>query len=806
MSAAAGGSVIRAAAHALDVLGFREALDLVAAHAGSPLGRAAILASLPSHDPEWIAREIGRVAELTALMESEAGWRAPAVPDARDPLRAAAAAGSVLGGADLLTVARLLEVTAEAASQLDAAEGAPLLAPLRGRLHPDDALRRRIDATVDAEGAVRDDASSDLRRIRRELEQARSGIVRELERFSAGLPDRVRVPDASVSVRDGRYVIAIRREGRGVVGGLVHDESASGATLFVEPPIAVDLMNRLRELERAETREVRRILAELTDAVRPSVDTLRDSLGGLVALDSLAGRARYALSIGARPPQVGPGDGPRLRIVGGAHPSLYGDGGDPVPFDLELAADERTLVVSGPNTGGKTVLLKAIGLIAALHQAGVAPPVRAGTVLPVFQGFFADIGDEQSIQASLSTFSAHLRNLRQLLERARPDSLVLIDELGSGTDPAEGAALARAVLEALTSAGATTVASTHLGALKRLASERAGVVNASMQFDAGRLEPTYRLEKGIPGRSYGLAIARRLGFPAALVDRAEELLPDAEREAERLLSELEARVRAAEAARADAGTRQAAAREREARLAEREAEVDAREREVELAASEGARRMLMEARAEVDAAIASVRAAGAEAIEEAAGAARARVESAARGHADRAARARRQDPAARPDPAGFAEGGTVRVRSTGAPGTLLELRDGAALVDVRGVRLRVPAADLDPAPEMGGPGRSKANPPRARAEAPSPAASVDASPEVDLRGLRAEEVAARLHPALDAAIVADLRSLRIIHGKGHGVLRDVVAELLAADRRVTSTRPGGAGEGGSGVTVAELGA
>ena len=807
MSAAAGGSVIRAAAHALDVLGFTEALERVAAHAGSALGRAAILASLPTDDPDWIGREIGRVAELTALMESEAGWRAPAVPDARGPLRAAAAAGSVLGGADLLAVARLLEATGEAAAQLEAADEAPLLAPLRDGLHPDDGLRRRIDAAVDPDGAVRDDASRELLRIRRELEQARSRIVRELERFAAGLPDRVRVPDASVSVRDGRYVIAVRREGRGVVGGLVHDESSSGATLFVEPPIAVELMNRLRELERAETREVRRILAELTDAVRPSAAALRASLDALVALDSLAGRARYALSVGARPPRFAGGDGPRLRILGGAHPSLYGAGGDPVPFDLELAADERTLVVSGPNTGGKTVLLKAIGLIAALHQAGVVPPVRAGTILPIFHGFFADIGDEQSIQASLSTFSAHLRNLRQLLERARPDSLVLIDELGSGTDPAEGAALARAVLESLTRVGATTVASTHLGALKRLASEMEGVANASMQFDAGRLEPTYRLEKGIPGRSYGLAIARRLGFPAALVDRAEALLPDTEREAERLLSELEARVRAAEDARSDAESRAAAVREREARLAEREAEVEARQREVELAASEGARALLMEARAEVDAAIANVREAGAVGLEEAAGAARARVEAAARGHAERAERARRPEAGAELAPDGFIEGGAVLVRSTGAPGTLLELRDGAAVVDVRGVRLRVPAEELEPAPETGRRGRREGDGARSRAAAhPPAAAAVDASFEVDLRGLRAEEVAARLHPALDAAVVADLPSLRIIHGKGHGVLREVVAELLAADRRVASARPGGVGEGGSGVTVAELGA
>ncbi|HSM34840.1 MAG TPA: Smr/MutS family protein [Longimicrobiales bacterium] len=798
MKGAARDPAERAAAHALAVLGLDDALALVAAHAASPLGAEAIRALRPAYDEPTVVEEMARVAAMHQLLADEPAWMPTAVPDARQPLKAASAVGSVLAGAGLVVISRLLEASRSASAQLDALDEASPLREFRERLHTDDALRKRIDTAIDEDGAVRDGASRALRDLRGELEQARSRIVRELERYAAGLPERVRVPDASVSVRDGRYVIAIRREGRSVVGGLVHDESASGNTLFVEPPVGIELMNRVRELERAETREVRRILAELSDAVRPAVPELRASLDALIGLDSLVGRARYALSVGAEPPTIAPADGPRLRIVGGSHPLLHAEGPEPVPFDLELGPDEATLVVSGPNTGGKTVLLKAIGLLAALHQAGVVGPLRAGTQLRVFRGFFADIGDEQSIEASLSTFSAHLRNLRQLLEAAHPGALVLIDELGSGTDPAEGAALARAILESLTRAGVTTVASTHLGALKRLAGEEAGVENASMEFDAAALAPTYRLRKGVPGRSYGLAIARRLGLPEDLVARGEELMPDAEREAERLLADLERKGRAAEAALREAEQRAERARAREEEVAARERAVELREREVEVAATEGARQMLLEARAEVDAAIAEVRRAGAGSIEDAASQARGRVEAAARDHAARSERVRRATPEPERDARTLRQGDAVRVRATGARGVLAELRDGEAVVEVRGVRLRLSAAELDP-------DRSPADTaPEGRPAPRPPPPDIEASSEVDLRGLRAEEVASRLHPALDAAVVADLGSLRVIHGKGHGILRDVVAELLAADRRVVTARPGGVGEGGAGVTVAEF--
>jgi DNA mismatch repair protein MutS2 len=626
---------------------------------------------------------------------------------------------------------------------------------------------------------------------------ARSRIVQKLEEFVGTLPARTRVADASVSLREGRYVIPIRREGRGDVGGLVHDESATGATLFVEPPIAIELMNRLRELELAEAREVQRILREMTESLRPHAREMTESLDALVRLDSLFARARWALECNGRRPEMLPSDSGVYEVVEGYHPLLLSGGSPVVPFALRLEEGERTMLVSGPNTGGKTVLLKAIGLISALAQAGVIPPVGPGTRLPLFRDIFADIGDEQSIEASLSTFSAHLRNLREILEHAAPDSLALIDEIGSGTDPAEGGALAQSILSELTGRGALTVATTHLGQLKLMASENPAVVNASLQFDPVELRPTYRLQKGVPGRSYGLAIARRLGFPADLLVHAESYLAQEERDLGLLLVELEQRERAMDDALAEAEAARTEAVELRAGLLERERAVEERERHGERRARQEAREILLQAREDVEATIRELRRAASEsanagALEEAFRGARRSVEERAQAEADRMPEA----PA--PEPAGdLVEGARVRIAATGAEGVVLELRDDRALVEAGGVRLQVGVGGLHVVAHREEPERPKR---RGGWSAPD----FDAASEIDLRGLRADEVATQLQPAIDAAIQAALPSLRIIHGKGTGALREVVAELLRSDRRIGSFRAGGLGEGGTGVTVVEL--
>jgi DNA mismatch repair protein MutS2 len=800
--------------HALDVLQFPEALAVVAGHASSTLGAEAVRALLPSDSLAEVIDELRRVDQMLGLLLRAADWAVPTIPDVRRALRRLHIEGSSLEGTELRDAGELMRSVHDVRRVLHMhREHFPLIAELVERLHRFEAEEEVIRRAIDSSGAVRDDASRELARLRREIRGARSRIVAQLEQYITTLPARIQVPDASVTVREGRFVVPIRRGGRGEVGGIVHDESATGHTLFIEPPVALELMNRLRELELAETREVLRILRELTAQLRPRADELDDSFETLITVDTLVARARYALQNNGRRPEMLPAGTRELRVNRGFHPLLLAAGADVVPFDLTMEGVERTLLVSGPNTGGKTVLLKALGLIAALAQAGIIPPVAENTRLPLFTDFFADIGDEQSIEASLSTFSAHLRNLREVLENAGGESLALIDEIGSGTDPVEGGALAQAILLDLTERGTLTVATTHLGQLKELATEHAGVVNASLQFDAVELQPTYRLLKGVPGRSYGLAIARRLGLPAALLERAESLMPTAEREAGHLLEELERKERELDEALLDASNARQRALNAERDLEERATVLRAREKSAERRARQQARDLLLQAREEVEATIRELRAQAAErdaALQDAAaerGAApavpeaevtfreaRRRIEEKARRQAERLPG---EGAAAGSGGAVVEVGGRVRIQTTGGTGTVVELRDGKAVVETGGLRMQVAVSALEPLA-----GAAAKAPPRSHGGWTGP--ERDASTEVDLRGLRAEEVRGVLEPALDAAFLADLPSLRIIHGKGTGALREVVTESLKADRRVGSFRPGGLGEGGTGVTVVEF--
>jgi DNA mismatch repair protein MutS2 len=787
--------------HALHVLQFADALDIVAGHAGSDLGAQAVRALLPSDVFAVVDHELRSVDQMLGLLLRASDWVVPRIPDTRRAIRVLGMDGSVLEPKQLRELSDLADSAHETRRVVQShREHFPLVAEIGARLHDFEDAAEAVRRAIDAASTVRDEASRELLRLRREIRGARSRIVAKLEQFIASLPPRFQVADASVTVRDGRYVIPIRREGRSEVGGLVHDESATGGTLFIEPPIALELMNRLRELELAEAREVLRILRELTERWRPRRDELAETLDAMITVDSLYARARYALECNGRRPEILPSGTRTLRIQRGFHPILLAAGGDVVPFDLLMEAEERTLLVSGPNTGGKTVLLKALGLIAALTQAGVIAPVGERSALPLFTDIFADIGDEQSIEASLSTFSAHLRNLREVLEHADAESLALIDEIGSGTDPAEGGALAHAILLELTRRGTLTIATTHLGQLKQIATEHDAVVNASLQFDAAELRPTYRLQKGVPGRSYGLAIARRLGFPAVLLAEAESHLPAADREVGQLLETLEARERELSAALSEANAARARSAMREHELQERERELRAREKSAERRARQQARDLLLQARDEVERTIRELRervdvaSTGAE-TEAAFREARRRIE-------ERARRQSEQTPAdarelAKPA-APLTVGTRVRVAETGAEGVIVELRDGRAVVESGGLRLQMPTASLEPLGEAA----AKTKP--ATRSGGWTAPELHAAMEVDLRGLRAEEALGQLVPALDAAYQADLRSFRIIHGKGTGALRELVTEQLRADGRIRSFRPGGLGEGGTGVTIVEF--
>ncbi len=795
---------------ALQVLEFDRVLEHVAGFTATPAGREMVRGLRPSADPTAVRARLDAVAEVVRFLEPRSDWAFPSVPGAGAAVARLEREGSVLPAAELaglgglLAAGHLLDRALE-----EGAGGLPALQKLRSRLLSRPRLQATIERSVDPDGTVLDGASRELGRIRARLRGAHNRVVQHLEGLLAGIDERYRVPKASVSIREGRYVIPVRREGKRTVGGYIHDESSSGATVFVEPPSAIGEMNRVRELERAEVREAQRVLRELTERCRPHARRFAGSLGALTLMDARVALARAAVRWNGSVPEItaSVADGAPeagLCIRAGRHPLLVAGGTDAVPFDIELGSRERVVVVTGPNTGGKTVFLKSVGLVASLAQAGVIPPAGPGTRIPAFDSFYADVGDEQSIADSLSTFSAHLRNLHDVLVNAGPRSLVLIDEPGAGTDPKEGEALARALIETLAERGCVAVVTSHMGGLKRLPAPGNGIVNASLDFDGERLAPTYRFTKGRPGRSYGLAIARGLGFPDEVLDLADGYRDRAEARLDDLLETLAGKERGVSRLLAALETEQRRARELEAELATREAALRRSEREAAARARREARTMLLEARREVEAAIEGLQDRKRDGLSarEAARRARRTVEEAARAL---------EEPVAEEGGPPLETGGTdgpeleagaaVRMSDTGAEGTVVGVEGDRVAVLVGGVRMRVARSRLG---RVGG-GERGGGGERAVAKASRWSGfAADAATEVDLRGKRADEAEMALCRALDEAAVAGLRELRVIHGLGTGALRKRVSEVLGRDTRVEDFRAGQPGEGGYGVTLVRV--
>jgi DNA mismatch repair protein MutS2 len=677
---------------------------------------------------------------------------------------------------------------------------------------PDRAIERRLEQSVDSDGNLLDSASPRLAAARREVQAARQRLLRRLDTLLRGLDSSSTPSDASVTVRGNRYVIPVRRDSRSRPPGIIHDESGSAGTLFIEPSETIELGNALREAQVEEERETLRVLRELTDLLRPHLNLLRDAVEMCVAVDDLVARARYAVAVAGEMPEVALAP-TTLRIVNGRHPLLLAGTGPVVPFDLELAENERTLLVTGPNTGGKTVLLKAIGLATALAGSGIIPPVGEGSRVPIFRRFFADIGDRQSIAASLSTFSAHVRMVRMVLEEADDESLALLDEIGSGTDPVEGAALASATLVSLTARGSVTLATTHLGALKELASQTGGIVNASLQFDAATLTPTYRLLKGVPGRSYGLAIARRLGVAGEILADAEARVPDAERRLDALLAAVEEREGEMRLAQSALEERVVELDSLTARLnvqheaqTTREAELKRREKEAEREGRKQARAYLLEARQRVEEALSAARGA---VDEGAAREARRLVEEGIVEEGEALERAEKSEQADGPGTrgaggggrtVGFQPGDSVKV-SSGPSGQVLEIRSDGKLVIGAGAVRMVVEPDAVSSDRPSATTRSAGTRPVRQSSPSSP------SPlEIDLRGMTGDEAETATVAAVDAAVLAEQPYLRIIHGMGMGVVRERVRRVVSRDRRIARYAFAPRNQGGTGVTIVEFSA
>lgn len=654
-----------------------------------------------------------------------------------------------------------------------------------------------VDEAITPRGEVADAASDALAATRRELRAAQERLD---QRAQAALADAIRrgiAQEALLTERNGRKVIPIKADHRGQLAGIVHDVSSSGATVFLEPMGVVETGNQVRELQLAEEREVRRVLQRLTALLGEREEEAKASLHALARLDVLHAKVRLARRWKAALPP--PGDASSWLSTGGAtvlvrarHPLLRGS---VVPIDVEVGDEFQGVVVTGPNTGGKTVALKTLGLLTLMAQAGLPLPCDEGSRVTVYERVYADIGDEQSIEQSLSTFSSHMRNITGILERAAPGTLVLLDELGAGTDPTEGAALARAILETLLERGCTIVATTHHGELKALAHSDSRLRNASVEFDVETLSPTYHLTIGLPGQSNAIAIARRLGLDEGVLALAQEQLTPEHFELEQLLGE----IRQERVAAAEARSREEAARhdaeELRLSLAEQRERIEQERAAILGAAHADAEEALAVLRRELEQ---LRRRAGHQTFDrQAADDTLRRLDA---NLSQLAARARPQRRRTEPAPSAreLAPGATVHVRDIPQSGEALSAvgEDGRVEVQFGGLRMKVSVDRIDRVEPS----------PRSRSGAPVvlPLAPPSVPVELDLRGKRAEEALGECEAYLDEAFRAGLPFVRIIHGKGTGALRAAIREALAGHPLVRRFESAGPREGGEGVTVAVL--
>jgi DNA mismatch repair protein MutS2 len=756
-------------------------------------------ALLPQSDPLLVARGLDETDEARALVEERPG---AGISGARDigPAIERAARGGRLDPQQFLDLWVTLDATAALKPYL-ADPRRPLQRELGRQLHPLPAITSTLARSFDPAGELLDTASPRLGGLRAAVRVAFDRLKRRLDSLVASeLGNALQEP--LITLRNGRYVVPVRAEAKGRVKGIVHDASGSGQTLFIEPLVVVELGNAWREAQLAEQEEVERILDELSALIDANAAPLRETLGALARFDFWAAKAQLAGEMGASRAETA--TRPEVTLLSARHPGLTGR---VVPIDVRLGDGFTALVVTGPNTGGKTVTLRTLGLLALMHQAGLHVPAAPGSRLPIFRDVFADIGDEQSIAQSLSTFSGHMRSIIRIVAEAGPDTLVLLDELGAGTDPTEGSALAQALLDHFIKAGALVAATTHYAELKAYAHTTPGSMNASVEFDLETLSPTYRLTIGLPGGSQAFAIAERLGLSEALVADARSRLSESQRTFEATL----ARIREVEGETADALER---SRVTEARAADALRAADEERRRAkegreatERRAREDAERLVGELRTELETARrglerGSLTAPAIDTVLERAEDRLAKAPAPAKG------RATTRAPAAAP--ATWRVGDEARSRSGGWTGRIAELDRSKrrATIETGSMRVSVEVADLERVAADGGAagigsvaGAQSAGTNVSEVRL-SRAGNVPMS--LDLRGARVEEALTALERYVEDASLAGLAKVTVIHGLGTGALRDAVRSDSAAHPLVRAVRAGERGEGGDGVTVVEL--
>lgn len=775
---------------------------LVQTDAAGDLARSLV----PFADADSARAELRRIEAVQGFLAS-----GEAVPEIHfepvgQALARAAPAGSWLEPEELAAVRSVLACSRRLHAWLER-EGVTSTeaASMAAQFAPNRALEGEIDGVVDAEGHVREDGSDQLVQLYRDAASSRDNLRGAMQDALRRANSEGWATEEQPTIRGGRMVIPIRTEARRKLDGIVHDVSATGQTAFVEPAACVELNNRLREIEAEVRREIIRLLTGLTDSVRAERARIESNESACVYLDLVRAKARLANAMDARVPEDGGSGIVRLKSARNPELLLRIAFDEVVPLDLDLGDTCRLLVISGPNAGGKSVALKTIGLSAVMLACGIPVPCDDGSRFDRFDRLFVQMGDDQSVEDDLSTFSSQLGHIREMLLAADRSALILLDEAGSGTDPEEGSALAQATLESLADSGATIIATTHHAGLKRFAHEREDAMNGMMVFDHERLSPTFRFESGVPGASYALEIADRIGVGRDVTDRARDLLGSERASLERLLTDLQARNEALESRIGDA---EAAAGEAEARrrvLEDRVSRLRDETSEIRERALEQADNVLREANAEVERAVREIR--EAEADRDVTRAARERIEGLQSRVGESRRRAARKRQHAERRPSGEAEhagpireGDQVVIDGKGPSGEVIEMRETEALVAVGSARLRVGLDRLD---RVGGPRKQEVTV-RRSVDSVGGWSPTTARTRIDLRGLRVDEALAEVVRLVDEAVAAGLSSVEILHGKGTGALRSAIHEYLAARGDVSGFDDAPVEQGGAGVTIVRI--
>jgi DNA mismatch repair protein MutS2 len=825
-------------ANSFKALEFDRVRALLLQQAGSAEGRVRLDALRPLTEPAGVREGLARTSEGVALLRAVGRQPYHDLPDPAEALAGARVRGSHLDPRVLADLASFVEGGVEICRRVARVEATPRLARLAAEVPDTSEVAVAIRRALLPSGEVADDASPRLADLRRTLLRLRAQLTSVMEGYLRGADAERLLQDRVITTRNDRYVLLLKAENKGQLPGIIHGTSGSGATFFVEPLPAVELNNDIVQLQDEERNEVLRILQELTARAGRRADDLALMSSVLGELDAVQAMASLAVEMDAHPAEIVEGPRPDLDLVDSRHPLLVpklaerlgiARASEPVPVSLRVGGDETVLVISGPNTGGKTVALKTLGLFALMTQCGLHVPAAAGSRLPVFRRVYADIGDEQSIAENLSTFSSHLAAIVEMTRDLERPALVLLDEVGAGTDPTEGGALGVAIVEHFRRRGAMVVATTHHGLMKAYAQSTPGVATASFGYHPETYEPTYRLTLGAPGRSLALEMAERLGLPAEVVADARGRRDDKEQQAEALLARLEKEKVELDRERARIEGAKAEAEGAKARALAAEREIQARKRrEVEVFARELKRRA-----EEVETKAAEAIRAAVERVEAAHKAAataprvRTDVVRAIRDARDEVLKDPELDlPEEQEAPVQeLAAGMRVRVKAMGVVGEVLGLQGDLAEVAVSGKRLRLPRTELvvlgrvareadrgrSRRATISGNSTGEADSPSRLSSSwggfappgpPVPAKSVPA--EINLIGLTVDEARERVDKVLDDAALSDRREIRLVHGFGAGKLRKAVAQMLEGHPLVSSWRMGGPSEGGGGATVVEL--